>query len=158
VPGRILTLSDLTERVYMDILTRPTQTSLYRCPHPTPSNDSPKQVYTDTLKRPAQTTYSNELTWTPSNDLPEQVYMGAHRTKMKGQGRARKTSCMNVHKSHPRSQLSIFDMGLCAWACPHTEKLDKMSLHGCPRLRCLNVFTETPSLDPPKRFYMDTIT
>ena len=66
-------------------------------------------------------THLNEFTWTPSNDLPEQVYMGAHTTETKAQERAEKMSYMNMHKAHPKSQLSIFDTGLCAWACLHTK-------------------------------------
>jgi len=37
--------------------------------------------------------------------------MGTHTTETKPQGRAGKTSCMNVHKANLGSQLSIFDKG-----------------------------------------------
>jgi len=57
-------------------------------------------------------THPNELTRTPSNDLPKRFYMGACTTKIKGQGRATKTSCMNMHKANLGSQLSIFYTGL----------------------------------------------
>jgi len=56
-------------------------------------------------------TLPNELTWMPSNDPTEQSYMGAHTTETKPQGRARQTSCTNVHKANLGSQLSIFDTG-----------------------------------------------
>jgi len=58
----------------------------------------------------------------PSNDLLERFYMGDRMTETKGQGKVEQTSYMNVHKSHPGSPLSIFDMGLCAQARPHTER------------------------------------
>ena len=58
--------------------------------------------------------------------------MGARTTEMKGQERAWKMSCMNVHKANLESQLSIFDMGLFARVRPHPN-------------------------DPPKRVDMDTL-
>jgi len=64
-----------------------------------------------------------ELKWTPSNDLPEQFYMGARTIETKPQGRARQTSCTNVHKANLGSQLSIFDTGLFARARPHPNEL-----------------------------------
>jgi len=55
----------------------------------------------------------------PSNDPTEQFYIGARTTEMKPQGRVRETSYTNVHKANLGSQLSIFGMGLFAWARPH---------------------------------------
>jgi len=89
----------------------------------------------------ARTTQPNELTRTPPNDPPERFYMGARTTKTKGQGRAGKTSCTNVHKANLRSQLSIFDRGSFARA------------HPCP-----NELTWTPLNDLPEQFYMGTCT
>ena len=45
----------------------------------------------------------NEFKWTPSNDPPEQFYMGTCTTETKGQGRAGKMSCTDVHKTNLRS-------------------------------------------------------
>jgi len=95
----------------------------------------------------ARTTRLNELTRKPSNDSPERIYMGTRMTKMKQQGRARKTSCTNMQKANLGSQLSIFDMGSFARACPclnnlpervHTEALKwpaQTNLHGHPHDR-----------------------
>ena len=107
---------------------QPNETSLHKHPQTTHlneftgalSNNSPKGPTWTSLHECPQTTRLNEFTWTPSNDIPKWVYMGAYVTEMKAQGRARKTSCMNMHKAHPRSQLSTFDRGSCAWARPHT--------------------------------------
>ena len=78
------------------------------------------------------TTCSNELTRTPSNDPTEQFYMGASTTETKPQGRARKTSCTNVHRANLGSQLSIFDTGSFTRARPHPddppERVDKDAL------------------------------
>jgi len=60
----------------------------------------------------------NELTQTPTNDPTERFYMGARTTETKPQGRAEKTSCMNVHKANIGSQLSISDMVSFAGARP----------------------------------------
>jgi len=60
----------------------------------------------------------NKLTRTPSNDLTERFYMGTRTTETKPQGRARKTSYMNMHKANLGSQLSIFYMGSFAWVRP----------------------------------------
>ena len=133
----------------------------------TPSNDPPEQVYTGALEWPAQTslhelpqmTSLNEFRRTPSNDPPKWVYVdtlkqptwmrlhGSHMTKTKAWGRSEQTSCMNVHKAHPRSQLSIFDMGWCAWVCPHIKQPEWMSLQEHPKMTCLNEFTQAPSND-----------
>jgi len=67
--------------------------------------------------------------------------MGARMTEMKGQGRAGKMSCTNVHKAKLWSQLSIFNMGSFARAHPRPNEL-----------------TRTPSSDPPEQFYMGTCT
>jgi len=64
-------------------------------------------------------THPNKFIGTPSNNPPERVYMGAHMTEMKGQGRVGKISFMNVQKSHPESQLSIFDTSSSTQSCPH---------------------------------------
>ena len=48
--------------------------------------------------------------------------MGALTTETKPQGRVGQTSCTNMHKANLGSQLSIFDMGLFAWA--HTRPND----------------------------------
>jgi len=64
-------------------------------------------------------TRPNELTRTPSNDRPQRFYMGGCTTKMKPQGKAGQTSCMNVHKANLGSQLSTFDMGSFAHTLPH---------------------------------------
>ena len=57
-------------------------------------NDPPERVLTSALKRPARMTETNR------------------------QGRARKTSCTNVHKANLGSQLSIFYTGLFAQVRP----------------------------------------
>ena len=84
-------------------------------------------------------THPNELKWTPSNNSPERIYMGARMTKTKLEGRAEQTSCTNMHKANPRSQLSIFDTGSFARARPHlndpSERVDtdaRTILHGRP--------------------------
>jgi len=87
-----------------------------------------------------QTTRPNELTWMPSNDLPEGFYIGSCTTETKPQGRTKKTSCMNVHKANLGSQLSIFDTGSFAWACPRPNELTRM-----------------PSNDLPERVDTDTL-
>ena len=51
----------------------------------------------------------------PSNNPPERFYMGARMTETKPQGRARQTSCTNMHKTNLGSQLSTFDMGSFGW-------------------------------------------
>jgi len=79
----------------------------------------------------------NDLTRMPSNDPPERFYMGACTTEMKGQGRVEQTSCTNVHKANLGSQLSIFDTGSFAPACPRPNDPP-------------NEFTRTPSNDPPE--------
>jgi len=63
-------------------------------------------------------TCPNELTRTPPIDPPEQFYMGARTTETKGQGRAGKMSCTNMHKAKLRSQHSIFDTGSFVRAHP----------------------------------------
>lgn len=63
----------------------------------------------------ARTTHPNELTRRPSNNLPERFYMVTDMTKMRRQGRAKKTSCINVHKAILSSQLRIFDMDSFTW-------------------------------------------
>ena len=75
----------------------------------------------DAIARPTQTSLYGRPCLTRLHDPPERVYMGAHTTETKAQGRAKKTNCTNVLKAHHESQLSIFDAGSCAWACPHTE-------------------------------------
>jgi len=77
-------------------------------------------------------THPNELTRTPSHDPLELFYMDAHTTETKGQGRAGKTSCTNMHKANLRSQLSIFDTGSFTRARPHSydspERVDTDAL------------------------------
>jgi len=92
----------------------------------------------------ARTTCPNELTRMPSNDPHELFYMGGHTTQTNRQGRARKTSCTNMHKANLGSQLSIFYTGSFVWACPCSndppEQVDmdalkrpaQTLLHGCP--------------------------
>ena len=69
----------------------------------------------------------------PSND-PTERCMSARTAETNQQGRAGKTSYRNVHKANLGSQLSIFDTGLFARACPRS-----------------NEFTRAPSNDPPER-------
>ena len=92
-------------------------------------------------------THPNELTRTPSNNTPKRFYMGAHMIEMKGQGRDRKTSYMNVHKPNLEAQLRIFDTGTFALARPRPndppervdmdalKRLDLTILHGGPHDR-----------------------
>ena len=79
---------------------------------------SPEHAITRTAHLPT-------VTWTPPNDPHEQFYMGAHMTKMKGQGGDGKTSCTNMHKSKIRSQLRIFDTGSFSRARPHPKNSPK---------------------------------
>ena len=81
-----------------------------------------------------------------SNDPLERTDMNALKqpTRMKRQGRAKKTSCMNVHKANLGSQLSIFDTGSFTQPRPRSndppERVDmdalkragRMNLHGQP--------------------------
>ena len=70
--------------------------------------------------------------------------MGARTTEMKRQGRAERTSCMNMQKANLGSQLSNYDMGSFARVCPRPnnplegadmdtlKRPTRMNLHGRP--------------------------
>jgi len=74
-------------------------------PHP---NDPLERVDMDGLKRPA------------------------HMTETKRQGRAKKTSCTNMHKANLGSQLNIFDIGSFTRVRPHPNELRQTPSNDLP--------------------------
>jgi hypothetical protein len=88
----------------------------------------------------ARTTRPNEFTRAPSNDPPKRFCMGARTTETNRQGRARQTSCTNVHKANLGSQLSIFDTGSFDPGAPSPERPARTSSHGRPQTTRPNDF------------------
>jgi len=62
-----------------------------------------------------------------------------------------------MHKSHPRSQVSIFYMSLCGQVDSRTKRPDQTSSHERPQMTLPNEFTWAPSNDLPKQVYIDTL-
>ena len=93
----------------------------------------------------------------PTRPTQTSLHGHTHMTKRKAQGRERQTSCTNMYKAQPESQLSNFNTGSCGRVRPHTEQPDQTSLHRCPWMTRSNKFTRFPFNDPRKRVYMNAL-
>jgi len=155
---RLNEFTRLPEHIYMATLKWTTQMSLHgKLPSQTSLHGPPHMTWPNLMRL-------NEFTWVPSHDMTQPAWTSLHgkpymftwvpiHDQMKAHERAGKISHTNMHKAHLGEKISIFYMGSCDRACPHTQWLDQTSLQQHPQTTHPNKFTRPPSNNPLKQFY-----